>query len=86
MTINDSLSIRKIGDEIFIFDRKLSRIHSFNKVGSIIWERIKENVDTESIVDSLTKHFEIDRETARKDLNEFIDELKNKKIITAQNS
>ena len=86
MTISDSLSVRKIGDEIFIFDRKLSRIHTFNKVGSLIWERLKEDTFPESIVNLIIERFEVDRETAEKDLREFIDELEKKKLITTEKS
>lgn len=82
VTLKDSLSIRKIGDEIFIFDRKLSRIHTFNKVGTVIWEQLKENADVESILDSLTERFDVDRKTADNDLKEFIEELEKKDIIT----
>ena len=86
VTISDSLSGRKIGDEIFIFDRKLSRIHTFNKVGSLIWERLKENADVESITNSIIDRFEVDKSTAEKDLTEFIDELEKKKLITTEKS
>ena len=84
VTISDSLSVRKIGDEIFIFDRKLSKIHTFNKVGSLIWERLKEDTIPESIVDLIIERFDVDRETAEKDLMEFVDELEKKKLITTE--
>ena len=83
--VSSSLSIRKIGDEIFIFDRKLSKIHTFNKVGSLIWERLSEKADAKGVIDKIIDRFEVKRETAEKDLREFIDELEIKGLVTINN-
>ncbi len=82
ITIGDSLSIKRIGEEIFIFDRKLSRIHTFNKVGSFIWEQISTKENELEIANAIVQHYEIDSSSALKDVREFIKELEEKHIIS----
>lgn len=79
--VRDTISVRKIENEIFIFDRKSSKIHSFNRVASFIWELLIDNVDPEKITEKLCDQFEIDTETAEKDTTEFITELNEKTLL-----
>ncbi len=79
--VNDSISVRKIENEIFIFDRKSSRIHSLNRVASFIWELLVDNIDPGKVTERVNNQFEIDKETAEKDTTEFITELKEKKLL-----
>ena len=78
--VSDSISVRKVENEIFIFDRKTSTIHSLNRVGSFIWELLTENVAVDEITEKLCNKFEIDEETAERDKEEFIRELEEKKL------
>lgn len=79
--VSDAISVRKIENEIFIFDRKTSTIHSFNRVASFIWELLTENVTLDEITEKLCSRFDIDEETAEKDKSDFIKELKTKKLL-----
>ncbi len=79
--VSDSVSVRKIEDEVFIFDRKSSTIHTLNKVGSYIWELLTENVPAEKITGKICSRFDIDEKTAERDKVEFIKELKEKKLL-----
>lgn len=85
ITISDTISTRKIGDEIFIFDRKLSKIHNLNKMAAFIWERIKEDLNKKEITDRIIERFEVGRNTAESDLEKYISELHDKKLITINN-
>jgi hypothetical protein len=81
---NVTLSIKKIDEEIFILDRKNSAIHTFNKTGTVIWDLLVKKASIEQIEISLQDRFEVDKETALKDINEFLNELKDKKLINMQ--
>ncbi|AXJ02481.1 Coenzyme PQQ synthesis protein D (PqqD) [Cyclonatronum proteinivorum] len=48
---------------------------TLNPSASVLWEAINEQTTIESLVEALTNKYEVDRETARADVNEFIDEL-----------
>jgi hypothetical protein len=81
---NVTLSIKKIDEEIFILDRKNSAIHTFNKTGTVIWDLLVKKASIEQIEISLQDRFEVDKETALKDIKEFLNELKDKKLINMQ--
>lgn len=80
--VSETVSIRKIENEIFIFDRKTSTIHSINRVGSFIWELFAENTDRHELVQKICEKFEVDEITAENDFQEFINGLVEKKLIT----
>ena len=86
ITISNTISIRKIGDELFIFDRHLSKIHNLNKVGAFIWDLIKEGLAKNETIDRIVERFDVGRNTVESDFEEFLQELQNKKIITVKSS
>jgi hypothetical protein len=77
----NDISVRKIQGEIFILDRKNSIIHSFNKVGAFIWDRLQSATSTKEIVMAVIEQFDVDESTATTDTVEFIKELKDKELI-----
>ncbi|GAG17375.1 unnamed protein product [marine sediment metagenome] len=83
--INGKLSTRKIGDDVFIFDRKTSTIHSLNRVGTLIWELLADNADTSRITAEIESRFDVDISNAEADVLEFIYELKDKNLVEINN-
>ena len=79
--INKSISVRKIEKEIFIFDRRSSMVHSLNRVASFIWELLTNEVDPKDIPEKLCNQFEVDKETAQKDVHAFVHTLKETNIV-----
>ena len=73
---NPDLSIRKIDNEIFIYDRNKALVHMFNETGVFFWEAIQAGLSFEKILEKLTDIYEIDYETAKNDLQEFTEQLK----------
>lgn len=80
--INPEISIKKIADEIFIYDRKNAFIHSFNDTGVLIIESIQKQMNLEQICQQIVTQFEIDPEEARKDTIQFIENLVQNSIIS----
>jgi hypothetical protein len=81
VSIAENISVRKIGGELFVFDRKMSVIHSFNKVGTLIWEEVTANSPLEGIVGKICERFEVDTGVAENDLRDYILQLENKNLI-----
>jgi len=73
--LNEHLSVRKIENEIFVLNRKDSKLHTFNDSGVMLWEAIQHCNSSEALVDSLLLHYEVDRGIAEKDVQEFLGEL-----------
>jgi hypothetical protein len=81
--VSKDLSVRKIEDEVFIFNRKDSHIHSFNKSGAFLWDVAEKSSSTVQLVDSLCEKYDVDRLTAEKDALEFLDQLQKLGLIEA---
>lgn len=79
--INPEISIKKIADEIFMYNRQQSLIHSFNETGALILEAIQNQLDTEQICQKISSEYQIDANEVRKDTVEFIETLLQKEII-----
>jgi|GEM_PF-1096159 len=85
-TISNTISTRKIGDDLFIFDRHLSKIHNLNKVGAYIWELLKQGSGKKEIIDNIIRRFEVDAKTAQQDFEEYLLKLQKKQLITIKNA
>ncbi len=79
--IKPSIAYRKINSEIFIVDSKNSYLHKINSVGSFIFERIKDGLDEEKIIQDLVETYDVGFKEAYLDVKEFIEELIKKSII-----
>ncbi len=72
---------RVIEGEAIIFTPEDSMIHSLNEVGTRIWELLEEEKTIDEIVSVICEEFEVEKDKAEQDIDEFI-ELLSKKGIT----
>ncbi|MBN1758487.1 MAG: PqqD family protein [Chitinispirillaceae bacterium] len=72
LKIVEKLLVRKIDDEVFIYDRERANVHSFNGVGAFIWCCIEKSYDEEAIINALLEEYEVDKTTADRDLRTFV--------------
>lgn len=79
--INPKLAFRKISNEFFIVDTESSYLHRLNEVGSLIWECLVCGMEEKKIIDKIVEEFEVDYNTAKRDFESFIEELKEKKLV-----
>lgn len=54
---------------------------SVNETGATIWKCLQEETDTDQIVQVLTEEYDVDDETARKDVEEFTSMLRKNGIL-----
>lgn len=54
----------------------------FNEVGARIWELLSENYSIEGIVEILSKEYEATKAEIQPDVEDFLDQLKQKGILT----
>lgn len=71
----------EIDGETVIMDLQLGVYSSFNPVGSHIWKELEEDTGFFPVLESLLENFQVDRETAHRELTAFLDELSEKKLI-----
>ncbi len=84
VTRDENVAWRIIGDEAVLLSAEDSSVHSLDAVGTRIWELCDGEKTVSEIVDQIVSEFEVDRETAEKDVVEFIEELmkKEKSLVT----
>lgn len=84
VTRDENVAWRIIGDEAVLLSAEDSSVHSLDAVGTRIWELCDGEKTVNEIVDQVVSEFEVDRETAEKDVVEFIEELmqKEKSLVT----
>lgn len=72
--------VREIGDELILVPltgnvAKMNEMFTMNETGKFIWENITETTSVEELEHALTDEFSIDPDTARKDIELFLNQL-----------
>lgn len=52
-----------------------------NKTGDVLWQALEKGSDPDSLVQLLIDRFEVDQETAARDVNAFLDQLRKAEIL-----
>lgn len=81
-----SIVTRKTGNEYVLVPvtnniADMNSVYTLNETGAFIWEQIDGKKNTNSIIEELIAEFETDKETAEKDVMEFLEEMANYLII-----
>lgn len=70
--------ILAVGEENVDF----SKMIYINETSLFIWNKLNEGVDTvDALVDAVIGEYEVDSDTARKDIEEFLDQMKEHGIV-----
>jgi hypothetical protein len=74
-------AVRNVGNELILVPLKnniadMKEIFTLNEVGSFIWNTIDGKCTEEDIAAAIIEEFDIDEFTAKKDMEEFLDKLK----------
>ena len=65
-----------LNEEGFIFDPATGNSFVTNETGLFILKKLREGLSEEEIVQALTEEFEVDENTARRDLYDFLEQLR----------
>ena len=87
MRLNSDYVLREIaGDYVLVPTgeavAKFNGLFGVSEVGARILELLPECTDEASVVSRIVDEYDIDEETAKKDVEEFIADLREKEIIT----
>ena len=66
-----------IGSEAYV----PNQIMSVNETGAFLWRLLEKGAEKPELVDGLTKEYEVDAETAEKDVDAFLNRLREKALI-----
>ena len=80
LKISKNCVSEELGDELIILDLESGLYHSLNKIGSYIWEEIKDkNPSYDNLKKSISQRYI--GENVLKELDLFLEELKEKRLI-----
>jgi hypothetical protein len=79
---SSSVVTRKTGNEYILVPvtdniADMDSVYTLNETGAFIWEQIDGKKPVEEIIDLVTREYETDKETAVKDVFDFIDRMQN---------
>ena len=77
------LNYRTIDGETLILNRQEGRLHQLNPTASFIWDCCDGNSNLADIVDRLAGAYEVDPNTARKDVEEVLLKLRKSNLLEA---
>ncbi len=74
---------RRIEDEVAIISMDANRIRLLNRVGSFLWERC-DGASVGELVDAVCARYEVDADTARRDVAAFVEELQGRGLLAVE--
>ena len=77
----DRLEWRTVGAEVVALDVAESTYLAVGPVGAAMWPRLAEGTDLAELVAVVLEGFEVDEETARRDIVAFLDELRERDLL-----
>lgn len=86
MKIKDGFMLRKVGGQNVVVaigkaSLDFNGIIRLNDTGKFLWEQLKNDITEEQLISAMLDEYDIDRETAEKDISEFIVRLKGADLI-----
>ena len=75
------ISARRIGDETIVLSLPASRYFTIGGVGTRVFELLTEDRTLEELVDAISGEYEVDTETARRDIEAFLDRLRDAQLL-----
>lgn len=86
MKIDKEFILRKIaGDHVLIPTGKtalsFNGMITVNEQGAFLWQKLRDEISEEQLVDAMLEEYEVDRQTAQADVKEFLEVLRNCKIL-----
>lgn len=73
---------QKKGNQTTLFNGEKSILFTLNDSASFMFEQIKKGLEEEKIIEMIVKKYKIGEVEAKKDFEELLKDLKNKRIIT----
>lgn len=70
-----------VSEEGFLFLPTTGESFMLNEIGKIVIRLLKNGKTVEEIIERLTEEFDVDERTAEKDVNDFLTQLKNFRLV-----
>lgn len=86
MKIKEGFIKSKLGNECVVVPVGAQTIDfrgliTLNETGEFIWDKLSEDRSEEDLVNAILSEYEVDKQTAEKDVKSFVDTLKEKDLL-----
>ena len=86
MKIKDGFILRQVADTYIVVAvgeeaRKANVMVTLNETGGFLWEKLTDGATQDELVKAILDTYEIDEETARADVNAFIEKVSDSNLI-----
>ena len=81
---NSNVSAAALDQETVLMSTEGNRYFSLNALGTDIWRLLEQPRTTREIVAAIRSNYDVDEEQASQDVNEFLEALESRKLISTQ--
>ena len=85
MKIRDTYILRSVAGENLVVavgaNVNFNSVMTLNETGKFLWEKLTADTTTEALIDALLSEYDVDKETAERDVSAFIEKLKINNIL-----
>lgn len=81
-SLSDDVTWRDVDEEMIVLHLPTGKYYTFNNTGHLVWQQLAKGKDTSEITSEIMNKYEVDKETANRDLTTFIDGLKKHNLIS----
>ncbi len=86
MKIKDGYLLKKMLGKYMIFsaspDNGSNAVHTLNETGAFLWDHVSKGLGKNELVEKLLDEYDVDRETAQKDVDAFLSRLQSLNILS----
>lgn len=86
MKIKENFMLRKVADTYVVVPvgdavAEFNGMINLNEAGAFLWQLLENETTAEQVVEGLLQQYEVDEATAKRDVDNFINELKAAKLL-----
>ena len=86
MKIKDGFVLRKVADTFVAVATGEEAVNfnamvTTNETGAFLWEKLKNDTTEEALLAAILAEYDVDEETAKADISEFLETLKEGKLL-----
>lgn len=81
--VREDVVSRVLDGEAVLLDLTSGSYFGLNEVGTLVWEELRQHGDVPKAVEKVLAEFDVDRETAERDVADLVQELLEKKLLVA---
>ena len=86
MKLKEGFVLRKVADTYVVVAvgaeaKKHNVMITLNETGALLWKKLSEGAENDDLVNAILDEYDIDRETAQKDVTRFLDKIQSEGLL-----